>query len=87
MKSSILHITSVITLALFLFISLATGEETSSTSKTPGEDEYKCGKCFAIKKKSKGCYTKLANQCSYVSHTDKAFGGNYFYCSRSCCEK
>ena len=77
---------SIITIIVFSLTFIATGKSKPYT-KTAGPGEYKCGKCFKIKKKSSGCYTKFGSSCSYVTHTDKAFGGNYFYCSRSCCEK
>lgn len=77
---------SIITIILFSLTFIATGESKPLTKKA-GPGEYKCGKCFTIRKNSSGCYTKFGGSCSYVSNTDQAFGGSYFYCSRSCCEK
>ena len=89
MQKTIKHLASAIVVALFLFIALASGDTSGSSYgvKSAAEDEYKCGECRTIRKDASGCFSKMGGRCSWVSHTDKAFGGNYFYCSRVCCEK
>ena len=80
------HLILSVVIIVAILANMETGGS-SSLTKTAGPGEYKCGKCFTIKNKSDGCFTKFGGRCSYVSHTDKAYGGSYFYCSKSCCER